>query len=49
MELVDVSFCTGKEIVSTKNFVALLQQMTDQMRTDKAGAARNQDALSAVV
>ena len=49
VKLVDIALGTGKEIVGTKNFVPLLEQSVDQMRTDETGAAGNQDALSAVV
>ena len=49
VKLVDIALGTGKEIVGTKNFVPLLEQSVDQMRTNETGAAGDKNALSAVV
>ena len=49
MQMVEIAFAAGEQIIDAHHFVALLQQPVAQMRAEKAGAAGHQNALAAIV
>jgi hypothetical protein len=49
MQMIDVAFGAGEEVVDAEHFVALLQQSIAQMRAEEARAAGDQDAPAGIV
>ena len=49
VQMLDIAFAAGKEVVGTKHLVALIEQTVDEMRADKAGAPGHENAFAAVV
>src|SRR5690606_2821578 len=45
-EVSDIRLCTGEEIVDVRHFIAALDEPVDEMRADKACAARNEHPAS---
>ena len=49
VKMMDIAFRSSKEIVDAKNFVILLKQSIDEMRSNEAGSSRNKHALSTII
>ena len=49
VKMVDVALGAGEEIVGAENLVPLLQKSVDQVRAEKSGSSRHENALPALV
>jgi hypothetical protein len=47
-QMLDVAFAAREEIVDADDLMTLLDQSVDQMRTEKSGAAGDQNALTTI-
>jgi hypothetical protein len=49
VQMLDIALGAGEQIVRANDFVTLLQQSIDQMRSEKSGAPGNQDPFAATI
>jgi hypothetical protein len=49
MQVLDVPFRAGEQIISAQHFMAFGEQAINQMRSKKPGTTGDQDALTATV